>query len=184
MEDALANNGQHSIYQQELFPVLNKGATAAGEFSKFILECCGLTQIAKLYYNRDCSGQPLTRSEALASGAQVALSLVGFGFVGAVLGHADEAAKLGNATFASDKLRSHFVKHATEVGAKTEAEYLQRARDLIARRHLFMFRHTTKNGDMYFYDALTNEFASVAGDCQTLRTYMLQRGDGIIGWIS
>jgi len=176
LENSLANNGQHAIYQQELFPVLNKGATTAGDFGKFILECYGITQVAKLYYGRDCSGQPLSEGERKLSWFQAGLSVIpGLGVAGAVLGHTDEAAKLAKATFASGKLHPHFVKHGSQVGANTADEYLQKARDLIIRRHLFVFRHTAKNGDMYFYDMLTNEFAVVAPDCSTLRTYFMPK---------
>jgi hypothetical protein len=67
------------------------------------------------------------------------------------------------------RLTDHFIKHRREVGATSAADYLAKARSLISRAGIQT--HIRKDGDVLFFDPNTGEFAVVASDCSTIRTY-------------
>ncbi len=77
---------------------------------------------------------------------------------------------LPNLRFASkEKLLDHFARHGREVGATSAEDYLMRARSFIGREGIEA--HIRGNGDILFFDPRTGEFAVVANDCSTVRTY-------------
>jgi RHS repeat-associated protein len=78
--------------------------------------------------------------------------------------------------FAAGRWLEHFQKHGAEFGAKTAVEYLRGANALI-RGGIAEGVETfvRKGGDRLFYRESTNEFAVLARDGKTIRTYFKPR---------
>lgn len=66
---------------------------------------------------------------------------------------------------------THFQKHGAEFGYKNAVEYLKGANRLIQGGD-GVETYVRRNGDMPFYREATNEFAVVAKDGKTIRTYV------------
>ena len=69
-----------------------------------------------------------------------------------------------------DLLDSHYDKHGSEFGNITKDEYLQGANDLINSTSDDILTKTRANGDIIYYNPLTNEFAVKSADGY-IRTY-------------
>ena len=76
-----------------------------------------------------------------------------------------------------DLLDSHYNKHGNEFGNITKEQYLQGANDLINSTSDDILTKTRANGDIIYYNPLTNEFAVKSADGY-IRTYF-KPSDGL-----
>lgn len=117
----------------------------------------------------NCLRGRASRAELGVTAAGVGLGLVTFGG-----GYGRTARSLTG--FAPGKWLTHFEKHGAEFGYKNAVEYLKGANRLIQGGD-GVETYVRRNGDMLFYGEATNEFAVVAKDGKTIRTYSLRRTD-------
>jgi len=73
-------------------------------------------------------------------------------------------------TFAPGKWLNHFQKHAAEFEYQNSVQYLRGAQQLM-KGGQGILQLKRKNGDTFFYKPATNEFAVLAQDDKTIRTY-------------
>ncbi len=74
-------------------------------------------------------------------------------------------------TFAPGRWLDHFQKHAAEFEYQNAVQYLRGAQQLTQGGEGIL-QLTRKNGDILFYKSATNEFAVLAQDGETIRTYL------------
>jgi RHS repeat-associated protein len=86
----------------------------------------------------------------------------------------------GQRAFAAGRWLSHFQKHMDQFNYKTAVEYLRGAQTLTGGIK-GTFKFIRSNGDTLFYNPATNEFAVLASDGRTIRTYFKPE-DGIAYW--
>lgn len=120
---------------------------------------------------RDAEGAALG-----STGAKVGLAA---SFILSALPGVGEGARLLG--FAPGRWLSHFAEHGAEFGYKTAVEYLRGANALI-RGGEGVQTFVRAGGDRLFYREATNEFAVLARDGQTIRTYFKPR-DGAQYWL-
>ena len=65
---------------------------------------------------------------------------------------------------------SHYAKHGSEFGNITKDQYLKGAQDLVNSNGTNILTKTRANGDVVFYNKVTNEFAVKTSD-GVIRTY-------------
>ncbi|MBI5202494.1 MAG: hypothetical protein HY925_12960 [Elusimicrobia bacterium] len=73
------------------------------------------------------------------------------------------------AAFKRGRLEEHFKKHGAEMGLSTAEEYLAAARRLLVREGVL--KKDRRSGDRLYFDPKTNEFAVLAKDGRTIRTF-------------
>ncbi len=76
--------------------------------------------------------------------------------------------------FKSGRLAEHFKKHGPEMGYRSAEEYLLGARRLLGRKGTLQKERA--DGERLFYDPRSNEFAVLAKDGRTLRTFFKPNG--------
>ncbi len=123
----------------------------------------------------------LGAAEMLHAGATVAVASEEAAKLANILMAKGTGANASQRQFRSGELERHFNKHKAEFGYTSKNEYLQGAQNLTqGGKDILTF--TRQNGDTLFYNPNTNEFAVLAKDGQTIRTYF-KPVDGMQYWL-
>jgi RHS repeat-associated protein len=181
-------NAWYSMHAQEALTVTG-GETNAMIFGRIaadvatiylgVLEFNGGITVATGGTIAGCAGTACVASPAaIALGAGVAAVGVASAASGAIGLGGNLAFLTGGSGssipgFASTKdLTSHFLKHGSEFGFKTKAQYLKGAQDFVATKgDKGVLVKVRANGDTIIYNPTTNEFA-VTRSNGTIKTYL------------